>query len=64
MSVPAIVARKLDGVDCTEDESCEILAYFDDHDPLTTTSGAYVASLFPLEADQWHGEVEAGYRPR
>ncbi|MET0711068.1 MAG: hypothetical protein ABWZ30_00990 [Jiangellaceae bacterium] len=61
--VSEIVHRRRNaGVDCTEEESAEILAYFD-HFPPGTPAGAWVAAIFPLVSDQWHQEHENGRRP-
>lgn len=62
-TIAGIVARRNNGIDCTEDESAQILAYFDSHHPETTDDGEELARLFPAEADQWHEEVEIGVRP-
>lgn len=54
--IGAIVARKLTGTDCTDDESAMIKRYFDRFHPDDSLSGTYVASLFTAEADEWAGE--------
>lgn len=58
--IVAIVDRKRAGTDCTEEESAEILSYFDRFPP--EDSGSWVAHAFPLEAEQWYAERERGDR--
>ena len=57
-----IVNRMRDGIDCTEDESVEILNYFTDNaEYLSSAENAdrdQVVGLFPLEWDQWHSDRE------
>lgn len=59
-SVAAIKARKLDGVDCTEEESAIIKGYFDRYHP--EGPGATVAEHFPVEHAEWATEVSEGHR--
>lgn len=60
--IEGILERKRNGIDCTEDESVEILNYFTDNEEyLSNPSNAdhdQVVMLFPLEWDQWFRDKE------
>lgn len=61
-----IVGRKAQGVDCTEEESALILGAFDRLHTIGAPADAsrdMLASLFPLEFDQWCNEHDQGARP-
>lgn len=59
-TIEEIVQRKREGIDCTADESCVVLGYFDtEHN---TVDAHAVSKLFPLEWDQWNEERERGDR--
>lgn len=62
--VQAIIERKRQGQDCTQEESTIILQFFDENPPDIHQTGfvKQVAEIFPLEADQWYEESEKGLR--
>lgn len=62
--VQGILDRKVQGIDCTEDESAVIMRFLDDYPPTRTKDGRVICHYFPLESDQWYAEVEAGDRPQ
>jgi hypothetical protein len=62
--IQGILDRKQAGIDCSEDESCEILRFLDEYPPTRTKDGRVICHYFPLERDQWYAELEAGDRPQ
>jgi hypothetical protein len=47
-----IVDRKAEGIDCTEEESCTLMRYFERY-PTDNHDHRVLRILFPLEYDQW-----------